>query len=185
MASVEQQVVLDFEWTCDDRRRIAPSEIIEFPSVLVRTAFPPVVVSEFQTYCRPTVNPKLSAFCQDLTAISQQDVDRGVLLREAIDLHAQWLRENGLATAADGDGGRPVSTSGAGSTNLDDRDWATVTWGDSDIMTTLRNECDAKGLPFPKHFTKWINLKVRERKRERECVCVCVCADCGTLTDLT
>ena len=68
-------------------------------------------------------------------------------------LNAQWLRENGLATGAPGGAGLDLDLVG--------RDWATVTWGDSDIMTTLRNECKAKGLPFPAHFRKWINLKVR------------------------
>ena len=41
-------VVLDYEWTCDNQRRLEPSEIIEFPSVLVKCAFPPHVVDEFQ-----------------------------------------------------------------------------------------------------------------------------------------
>lgn len=43
-------VVLDFEWTCDNTRPVRPySEIIEFPSVLVRTSPRPAqVVDQFQ-----------------------------------------------------------------------------------------------------------------------------------------
>ena len=51
-------VVLDFEWTCCNRRKMEPhAEIIEFPSVLLRlrpgTQGVPAsaeVVAEFQTY---------------------------------------------------------------------------------------------------------------------------------------
>ena len=41
-------VVLDYEWTCDNRQKLEPLEIIEFPSVLVRCSFPPCIVDEFQ-----------------------------------------------------------------------------------------------------------------------------------------
>jgi len=41
-------VVLDYEWTCDNTRRLEPLEIIEFPSVLVRCSFPPQIVDSFQ-----------------------------------------------------------------------------------------------------------------------------------------
>lgn len=41
-------VVLDYEWTCDNRRKLEPLEIIEFPSVLVKCSFPPAIVDEFQ-----------------------------------------------------------------------------------------------------------------------------------------
>ena len=68
-------VVLDFEWTCDNKvKGFGPLEIIEFPSVLVSCAYPPKAVSQFQVYCRPVVNPTLSKFCTSLTAITQEMV---------------------------------------------------------------------------------------------------------------
>ena len=68
-------VVLDFEWTCDNKvKGFGPLEIIEFPSVLVSCAYPPKAVSQFQVYCRPVVNPTLSEFCTSLTAITQEMV---------------------------------------------------------------------------------------------------------------
>jgi inhibitor of KinA sporulation pathway (predicted exonuclease) len=42
------------------------------------------------------VNPKLSKFCTDLTAITQDMVDSGVPIGEAIKRHAEWLRGHGL-----------------------------------------------------------------------------------------
>ena len=143
-------VVLDFEWTCDNKekgkRMLYPPEIIEFPGVLVQCSFPFEILDEFRVYCRPTVNPTLTDFCKDLTAISQSDVDSGVLLGEALDMYGDWLRKNDLVTELLG--------------RDDHYNFAVVTWGDSDIMTTLRNECKAKGLKMPQYFHQWINLKV-------------------------
>jgi inhibitor of KinA sporulation pathway (predicted exonuclease) len=54
-------VVLDFEWTCDNRRLPGPPpplEIIEFPSVLVRAVPRPArAVDEFQAPPRPGPRP--------------------------------------------------------------------------------------------------------------------------------
>jgi len=93
-------VVLDFEATCDDKTRIKPQEIIgmwglllavlsrllfcsclqtkrcvlfdttEFPSVLLN-AQTLEVEDEIQIYVRPTHHPQLSAFCTELTGITQ------------------------------------------------------------------------------------------------------------------
>ena len=45
-------IVLDFEWTCDNRKPMKPhSEITEFSCVLVQTTHRPAsIVSEFQQY---------------------------------------------------------------------------------------------------------------------------------------
>jgi len=93
-------VVLDFEWTCDKKKGFGPAEIIEFPSVLVRSTFPFQIGKEFQVYCRPRENPQLSAFCRELTGISQNQVDTGVSLLEALLAHTAWLRENGVLSSA-------------------------------------------------------------------------------------
>ena len=60
-------IVIDFESTCWERKSGAPpSEIIEFPAVMIDTAKGDVV-DEFHTYVMPTENPKLSEFCTSLT----------------------------------------------------------------------------------------------------------------------
>ena len=44
------------------------SEITQFPSVLVKLAGrQTVIVSEFDTFVKPTLNPTLSKFATDLT----------------------------------------------------------------------------------------------------------------------
>ena len=142
-------VVLDFEWTCDNRRRVEPSEIIEFPSVLVRCSFPPQIIDEFQVFCKPQVNPRLSSFCTELTGIGQETVDKGVRLEEALSQHSEWLRKHGLLARDDGqENGAPPST------------FAIVTWSDADVAGQLNSELSGKNLPRPAHFDRWINLKV-------------------------
>jgi inhibitor of KinA sporulation pathway (predicted exonuclease) len=69
-------VVVDLEATCDDGGRVPrdESEIIEIGAVLVEGATLRTV-AEFQTFVRPVVHPRLTAFCTELTTITQADVD--------------------------------------------------------------------------------------------------------------
>lgn len=69
-------VVVDLEATCDDGGRVPrdESEIIEIGAVLVegeRLA----VVDEWMTFVRPIVHRELTAFCTQLTTITQDMVD--------------------------------------------------------------------------------------------------------------
>lgn len=146
-------VVLDFEWTCDKKAGFGPAEIIEFPSVLVRSTFPFEIGGEFQVYCRPRENPQLSAFCRELTGITQAQVDNGVSLPEALLAHTAWLRACGLLSSAGGE---------------EDISFAIVTWGDSDVMSTLDSQCKREGLERPKHFDRWINLKALFQRHYRK-----------------
>jgi len=73
-------VVVDFEATCDDNRdsqaELRPlrlnerPEIIQFPAVLISVRSG-CIVDTFNTYVRPVERPQLSAFCTDLTGITQ------------------------------------------------------------------------------------------------------------------
>ena len=69
-------LVVDLEATCDDRGSSPreDSEIIEIGAVLVEDATWRAV-GEFQMFVRPVVHPKLTAFCTELTTITQADVD--------------------------------------------------------------------------------------------------------------
>lgn len=138
MKPFDYLVVLDFEWTCDRGRAVSPAEIIEFPSVLVSASFPAAIVDEFQVYCRPKINPRLSKFCTELTAITQDQVDAGLPLEDALREYEAWLRRSGCL----------------------DSTFAFVTWGDSDIMSTLSREMRAKNIAMPPYFSNWINLKL-------------------------
>lgn len=79
--------VIDFEATCTEvQSKNYPHEIIEFPIVLIDMKSLKIVilkianfprqlffskVDHFSSYCRPLINPKLSAFCTQLTGITQ------------------------------------------------------------------------------------------------------------------
>lgn len=69
---VDYFCVVDFEATCwvDQDFQSAESEIIEFPAVLLN-ARSLEREAEFHSYCRPTISPLLSDFCESLTGISQ------------------------------------------------------------------------------------------------------------------
>ena len=79
----------------------------------------------------------------DLTAISQDQVDGAPTLDIAIERYMKWLESLHLV---DEEGTRRGN-------------WCFVTWGDVDIMTTLRQEVQFKKLAFPPCFDCWINLK--------------------------
>eukprot|EP00899_Mesostigma_viride_P004344 jgi/Mesvir1/13910/Mv16033-RA.2 len=88
-------VIVDFEATCDASKAFAPQEIIEFPAVLL-DARSLEVVSHFQRYVRPTEHRVLTAFCRQLTGITQEQVDGGVPLLTALLDHHTWLVSHGL-----------------------------------------------------------------------------------------
>jgi 3'-5' exoribonuclease 1 len=73
---VDNYAVVDLEATCDDQGSVPrrEMEIIEVGAVMVAAAgFE--AVSEFQSFVRPVRHPRLTSFCSQHTAISQEDVD--------------------------------------------------------------------------------------------------------------
>lgn len=130
-------VVIDFEATCDKERNPHPQEIIEFPSVIVNSMTGQLEDS-FQIYVRPTCNQFLSEFCKELTGIQQIQVDRGVLLSDALLMHDKWLEEKGIKNT----------------------NFAVVTWSNWDCRVLLESECRYKKIRKPPYFNRWINLRV-------------------------
>ncbi|XP_074310629.1 uncharacterized protein LOC141646641 [Silene latifolia] len=130
-------VVIDFEATCDKERNPHPQEIIEFPSVLVNSRTGQLENS-FQVYVRPTHNQQLTDFCKDLTGIQQSQVDKGVLLGEALLMHDKWLEDKGVKHT----------------------NFAVVTWSNWDCRVMLESECRFKRIRKPPYFNRWINLKI-------------------------
>ncbi|CAN6166210.1 unnamed protein product [Urochloa humidicola] len=148
MASPQQQqplrvrefdhfVVIDFEATCEKGTRIYPQEIIEFPAVLVDAATGDLL-SAFRTYVKPRYHPRLTEFCSELTGIQQDQVDGGVELAQALDMHDAWLAAVGVTKNR----------------------LAVVTWGDWDCRTMLESECNFKNLSKPTYFDRWVNLRI-------------------------
>lgn len=78
-------LVIDLEATCDNSGSVPrhEMEIIEIGAVLVdgHTLQP---VEEFQTFVRPVRHPVLTAFCLELTSITQDEVDAAPGFVEAI-----------------------------------------------------------------------------------------------------
>eukprot|EP00659_Diplonema_papillatum_P018620 gene18620-28712_t len=87
-------MVIDFEATCERDRSDYPHEIIEFPVVVVHAA-ERRVVDEFHSFVRPVKNPVLTAFCKELTGISQAQVDGAPVLDEVVGLLHEWLDSSG------------------------------------------------------------------------------------------
>lgn len=156
-------IVLDFEWTADNKKRMDPvAEIIQFPSVALRLfegtkdieqsfevelsiahescnnaltipldlRSPPRIpsrrdafcVSIFDSFVRPTLNPVLTKFSMELTAITQEMVDDSPTIDVVLVQYMSWLRSLGLVD----DAGNRVGN------------WTFATWGDVDLMSTLR-----------------------------------------------
>lgn len=85
-------LVVDLEATCDQPESFPrdESEIIEIGAVLVDpdTLAPQ---DEFQTFVRPVLHPTLTAFCTELTSITQDQVQHAPMLRKALDALRRWL----------------------------------------------------------------------------------------------
>mmetsp|Transcript_41653 Transcript_41653/g.71769 ORF Transcript_41653/g.71769 Transcript_41653/m.71769 type:complete len:176 (+) Transcript_41653:103-630(+) len=138
-SNVDYYAVLDFEATCDNKFRIRPQEIIEFPTVLI-DAYTLEPISEFQTYVRPIHNPTLSAFCTELTGIQQEWVDVAPNFTEALELHRQWMDAQGLLPSQ----GKKVLF---------------VTCGDWDLRQMLPAQCKLTETNIPSYFQEWVNIK--------------------------
>jgi len=85
-------VVMDLEATCDDRGTVPKHEmeIIEIGAVLLEPeCFS--VISEHQSFVRPGRHPTLTAFCTQLTTISQADVDAAPRFPEVVIAFKKWM----------------------------------------------------------------------------------------------
>ncbi|KPA80342.1 hypothetical protein ABB37_04611 [Leptomonas pyrrhocoris] len=85
-------LVCDFEATCASGSVHYPHEIIEFPVVVLDTATLRIV-AEFHRYVKPVRNPKLTAFCTELTGITQEMVDQADTLPVVVGHFQRWLEQ--------------------------------------------------------------------------------------------
>ena len=162
-AEFEHLVVLDFEWTCDDRRAIHPrAEIIEFSCVLVSTLpRPAAIVAQFQQYVKPEHNPKLTKFCTKLTGITTSMLDDvGVPLKVAIARFHTWLKEHNIIEKSKQDNLCPVPSSSSRRRSREREKFAIITWSDADLGMTLPRQMQALSLSRRAWFDHWINLKL-------------------------
>ncbi len=86
-------LVLDFEAQCDGDKKLDVQEIIEFPVVIVDVENRKILDDKFHYYIKPEVHPQLYPSCIELTGITQDKVDSGIPLKDALDKLEVFLRE--------------------------------------------------------------------------------------------
>uniref|UniRef100_A0A8D8YQ67 3'-5' exoribonuclease 1 n=1 Tax=Cacopsylla melanoneura TaxID=428564 RepID=A0A8D8YQ67_9HEMI len=130
-------VVIDFEATCQENNPVDfKYEIIEFPAILVHTESLKIV-DVFHSFVRPVINPKLTAFCQQLTGITQKKVDNAPKFPDVLKKFESWLDSHGLLT---------------------ERKFI-VTDGPWDMGRFFFLQCKLSKLPYPAYAREWTNLR--------------------------
>ncbi|XP_041359885.1 ERI1 exoribonuclease 3-like [Gigantopelta aegis] len=131
-------LVLDFEATCDNKSRLIPQEIIEFPCLKVN-AKTLQIESQFHQYVQPQVHKQITPFCTELTGIIQDMVDGKPHLKETLEAFHEWMLSEGLMK----DGVSSIF----------------VTCGDWDLKTMLPSQCKYFNIQPHPVFSRWINIK--------------------------
>lgn len=134
-------LIIDLEATCDFQERYQnipeyPHEIIEFPVLLYNTRTRRCV-SVFHAYCKPRVHPDLTAFCTNLTQISQAQVDSAHSFPHVLAKIENWLFNKH---------------------KLSDLRCAVVCDCSADMGKFMRIQCHLNEIPLPSWATVWINL---------------------------
>merc|ERR1739838_480809 len=138
----DNYVVIDYEATCEGDKPIDyRHEIIEFPAVIVNSKSRKIV-SEFHSYVRPVINPKLSDFCTSLTGITQDNVNFAPEFSEVLSKFELWLLENNLTFE-----------------DSRSQSFAVVTDGPWDMGRFLVKQTNQSNMLFPKWALRWINIR--------------------------
>jgi len=130
-------LILDFEAQCSNTEKLKVQEIIEFPIILYDIKQRTITNIFFHHYIRPEEFPIISQFCTELTGITQEIVDNGIFLKDALDKFDEFLNENKLG---------PLR-------------FTFVTCGDWDLQQCLRKEAKFKKISLKDYFKNWINVK--------------------------
>lgn len=87
-------IVYDLEATCweNEEKEKSEMEIIEIGAVKLSKDYE--ILEKFKVVIKPEKNPILSDFCKSLTGISQEEVDNGITLREAIERFKEFIGED-------------------------------------------------------------------------------------------
>lgn len=97
----------------------------------------------FRRICRPTIKPKLSQFCSELTGVTQKDVDAAEPFSAVLEQFEKWLREHKLGS---------------------EREFAIVTDGPCDMCRFLFVQCLLSNVDYPGWAEEWVNLRKVFRK---------------------
>lgn len=87
-------LIVDVEATCvEDRSPAFDQEIIEIGAVITDPDNGKII-SSFQSFVRPIVNPDLSDFCLSLTGIKQSEIDSAILFSDVYSKFDHWRHSN-------------------------------------------------------------------------------------------
>lgn len=138
-------LILDFEATCQEGRKINPQEVIEFPCALLNTRNGFKTESIFHKYVRPIHHPLLTPYCTNLTGITQETVSQADTFETVFSQFKTWLEnEQGLVVSA---------------TESTQQKFAFVTCGDWDLRYMLPEQCRVSQVSIPGYMKSWINIK--------------------------
>ena len=135
--------IVDLEATCWDKNPDGlRMEIIEIGAVMLASATGPVV-DEYTAFVRPAIETQLSEFCQQLTTISQDDVDSADGFPTVFPHFMQWIGEAPFTLCS---------------------------WGGYDL-DQFRADCEWHTLEFPATFESHVNLKkvFAKQRKIRQC----------------
>lgn len=134
-------VITDLEATCWENKAISDqlwqrknSEIIEIGAIkvsLLENSYLDII-KEFDVFVKPIKHPNLSDFCKKLTSITQEQVDRGLPFKNAMEEFGKEMF------------GNPATLFGS--------------WGKYDF-NFIGEQCGEKGVSIPYDTEKVINLK--------------------------
>lgn len=104
--------------------------------------------AEFTHHVKPTKLPVLSAYCRNLTGITQAEVDNSFELKEVLQKFDEWIQ-------------RFVEEKHLLFENSNDDDVkqnaAICTWTDFDVGVYLKGECKRKSIELPNYFNRRID----------------------------
>ncbi|SNC59256.1 Inhibitor of the KinA pathway to sporulation, predicted exonuclease [Marinobacter sp. es.048] len=83
--------VVDLELTCDKSGLLPETEIIQIGATITLNSPESPVLEEFYRFVRPVINPTLTQFCSELTAIKQSDVDSAKEWNQVNEELMEWL----------------------------------------------------------------------------------------------
>lgn len=130
--------IVDLECTCDNSENPIilrqDMEIIEIGAVV--SDYEGNLISEFDSFVKPIINPILTPFCKELTTITQDEINQGITLEESLKELNNFLLAFKIDT------------------------WSS--WGGFD-KNQIKRECLLKNINIPQEFDNMnhINLSYR------------------------
>lgn len=83
-------VIFDIETTCEENDDKESRELIEIGAYALDDNLN--IISSFQKFCKPLVNPILTEFCKKLTGINQEDIEKAENFEKVITEFLEWIK---------------------------------------------------------------------------------------------